>query len=83
MQKAGDDFKLTIDSQQLLGERVPTNLHVEQQLDDDFRKTTEQVAIQPNYYTAVKHEGAFVLTPVSSIVQFRPSFDHVSTTADA
>ena len=45
MQKAGDDFKLTIDSQQLLGERVPTNLHVEQKLDDDFRKTTEQVAI--------------------------------------
>ena len=27
----------------------------------------------------MKHESGFVLTPVSSIVQFRPTFNHVST----
>jgi hypothetical protein len=30
MQRAEDNFKLTVDKQVLLGERVPTNLHVEQ-----------------------------------------------------
>ena len=77
MQKSGDDFKLTLEKQILLGERVSTNLHVEKP-EDDFRKTTEEVIIQPNYYTAVQHQGGFVLTPVASIVQFRPNFEHIS-----
>lgn len=30
----------------------------------------------------MRHDGGFVLTPVSSIVQFRPNFDHIAGVTD-